>query len=36
MGSSRLFRTTIGASLLAVASAAGAVRYHDLPNLIGF
>lgn len=35
MSSSRLFRMKIGASLLAVATAAGAVRYHSLPNLIG-
>ena len=34
--SSRLFRMKIGASLLAAATAAGAARYHDLPNLIGF
>lgn len=36
MGSSRLFSVNVGASLLAGATAAGAVRYHDLPNLIGF
>ena len=31
----RLFSVKVGASLLAGATAAGAVRYHDLPNLIG-
>lgn len=36
MGSSRLFSVKVGASLLAGVTAAGAVRYHDLPNLIGF